>query len=133
MRNGRENVVKKHKKKAVEKGINLRHWLQQKLRRISYQWPNRKDAIVKSRMSRGRYKCASCEGEFGRQEIQLDHIVPVIDPHVGFVDWNTYIDRLFSAVSNFQTLCKPCHNAKTFRETEVRKQVKSRQDPDDEI
>ena len=114
---------------------NLRNFLTNKLRRISYQWPPRQQAIRNARVERGVYKCASCEGLFGPKEIQLDHIVPVIDEEIGFVDWNTYIDRLFCVEENFQVLCKPCHETKTFFEQEIRKQVKQekKKDEDDEI
>lgn len=103
---------------------NLRHWLTNKLRRLSYQWAPRKQAIKDARLERGVYKCAICEGRFGPKEIQLDHKIPVVDEEVGFIDWNTYIDRLFCDVDNFQVLCKPCHETKTFFEQEIRKQVK---------
>lgn len=107
-----------------KKTPNHRHWLTNKLRRLSYMWPPRKEAIKNARLERGIYKCAICEGRFGPKEIQLDHKIPVIDEEVGFVDWNTYIERLFCDVSNFQVLCKPCHETKTFFEQEIRKQVK---------
>lgn len=102
----------------------IKNWLVQKLRRLSYQWPPRKAAIKKGRVSRGKYKCSICEGIFGPKQIQLDHILPVIDEEMGFVDFNTYIERLFCEEDNFQILCKPCHAAKTFFEQEIRKQVK---------
>lgn len=103
---------------------NIRRWLINKLRRLSYQWPDRKLAIVNARIERGKYRCATCEGSFGPKEIQLDHKIPVIDEEIGFVDFNTYIERLFCDEDNFQVLCKPCHAAKTFFEQEIRKQVK---------
>ncbi len=87
-------------------------------------WPPRKEAITNARVERGVYKCATCEGLFGPKEIQLDHKIPVVDEEVGFVDFNTYIERLFCDVDNFQVLCRPCHATKTFFEQEIRKQVK---------
>lgn len=93
-------------------------------------WPPRKDAISAARLERGIYKCASCEGRFGPKEIQLDHIIPVVDEETGFIDWNTYIDRLFCEEAGFQVLCKPCHEAKTFFEQEIRKQVKREKNKD---
>ncbi len=113
----------------------LKHWLTQKLRRASYMWPPRKAAIKAGRVSRGKYRCASCEGEeFGPKDIQLDHVIPVVDEEVGWIDWNTYIDRLFCGEENFQVLCKPCHAAKTFFEQEIRKQVKQeKRKGDDDI
>lgn len=121
--------------KSKKKSPNLRNWLTNKLRRLSFQWPPRQQAIRNARIERGIYKCASCKGQFGPKEIQLDHIVPVIDEEIGFVDFNTYIDRLFCAEENFQVLCKPCHETKTFFEQEIRKQVKQdkKKDEDDDI
>lgn len=116
------------KKKSDEP--NIKNWLTHKLRRISYQWGPRKIALAKSRIARGKYKCASCGGEdFGPKDIQLDHIKPVIDPHFGFTDWNSYIERLFCSENGFQTLCVSCHKYKTFQEDEVRKMVKSEKQP----
>lgn len=122
-------------KTSKKRSPNLRNFLTNKLRRLSYQWSPRKEAIKKARIERGVYVCAICEGKFGPKEIQLDHKIPVIDEEVGFVDWNTYIERLFCAEENFQVLCKPCHETKTFFEQEIRKQVKQekRQDEDDDI
>jgi 5-methylcytosine-specific restriction endonuclease McrA len=122
-------ITKSERKKAKP---NLRHFLTNKLRRISYQWAPRKQAIVNARVERGVYKCASCEKLFGPKEIQLDHKIPVVDEEVGFTDWNTYIERLFCDVDNFQVLCIPCHEAKTFFEQEIRKQVKREKIDDEE-
>lgn len=62
------------------------------------------------------YKCKKCKGEFPATEIQVDHRKPVVDPKIGFVDWNTYIERLFCKKSNLQVLCKVCHKEKTKKE-----------------
>ncbi len=120
-------MKKKRNKKTSKKksSINLEHYLKQKLRRISYQWPPRKAAIVKGRVSRGKYRCSSCQGDnFGPKEIQLDHTIPVIDPHEGFTTWDNYINRLFCDVDGFSIMCIECHKIKTFRENQVRKIVK---------
>lgn len=111
----------------------MRHWLTNKLRRLSYQWPPRREAISKARLERGVYLCNTCGGHFGPKEIQLDHIKPVVDEETGFVDWDTYIERLFCSADGFQVLCKTCHDAKTFLEKEIRIQVKreKRKDEDD--
>jgi hypothetical protein len=50
---------------------------------------------------------------------QLDHSDPVVEPEVGFKDWNTYIDRMF--LNKMQFLCKPCHASKTADENIIRK------------
>jgi hypothetical protein len=118
-------TTKRPKKKAKEKEFNIQHWLSQKLRRISYQYPPRKEAIKRDRVARGKYRCNSCGGEnFGPKDIQLDHTEAVIDPVKGFQDWNTYIARLFCDVDGWKILCKQCHEAKTFLENNVRRQIK---------
>lgn len=127
-------MKRKIKRTSKKSSFNLQHWLVQKIRRISYQFPARKEAIKNARVERGRYKCAGCGGIFKQGEFQLDHIEPVIDPHTGFVDWNTFIARLFCDVDGWQILCKEvCHKYKTSRENEVRKQIKREQLPEEDI
>ena len=58
-------------------------------------------------------------GEFPATEIQVDHKKPVVDPKIGFVDWNTYITRMFCKKSNLQVLCKSCHTKKTKKEKDI--------------
>ncbi len=62
------------------------------------------------------YKCKKCKKDFPAKMVQVDHIKPVVDPKVGFVDWNTFIDRLFCERNNLQVLCKACHDLKTKKE-----------------
>jgi 5-methylcytosine-specific restriction endonuclease McrA len=80
-------------------------------------------------MRRVHYKCASCGLHFldktGFKQIALDHILPVIDPLVGWVDYNTYIERLFCSIDNLQVLCKPCHSKKSIAEGGTRKQTRT--------
>lgn len=127
----KKNRKRKHKKSS----FNLQHWLIQKIRRISYQYPARKEAIKSARVARGQYKCAKCENLFKPGEFQLDHIHPVIDPHEGFKDWNTFIERLFCSIEGWQILCLGCHKVKSSYENEIRKQIKreNRKDEDDGI
>ncbi len=119
-------MARKKTSKAAPKTPNIRHWLTHKLRRASYAWPPRKDAIKNARVARGQYKCATCENIFGPKQIQLDHTMPVIDPHQGFTTWDDYINRLFCAEAGFNVMCKGCHSVKTQFENEIRKQVKSK-------
>lgn len=92
-------------------------WMMNGLRRISYRWPPRYKTKLAARVERGVYKCArkGC-GNHPAKEVQLDHIKPVIDPKTGFVDWNTYIERLFVGPSGWQVLCKKHHKQKSKRE-----------------
>lgn len=83
------------------------------------------------------YRCKECERLFFDYEylptkkgglkktamIAIDHVQPIVDPKVGFVDWDVYIKRMFEG--ELQVLCnypglrdgKPsCHHAKTALE-----------------
>lgn len=77
------------------------------------------------------YACAACGEEYPASETQVDHILPVVDPTQGFVDWNTYIPRLFCPKENLQLLCSSCHDLKTMEEkqskqlTSKSKQIKA--------
>lgn len=66
------------------------------------------------------YKCAKCKKEFTSTNVQVDHKKPVVDPKEGFVDWNTYIERMYCSIKNLQVLCKPCHKTKTLAERKKR-------------
>lgn len=66
------------------------------------------------------FKCNSCQEEFTQKDVQVDHIIPVIDPVIGFTDWNDYIENLFCGKENLQLLCKPCHAKKTLEERGVK-------------
>lgn len=122
-------ATKKKKRITTEEEAEnfLRSWLTQKLRRISYQWPARKEALRRARISRGKYRCAMCDDEdkiYGRKEIVLDHKDPVIDPFEGWIGWDEYLRRLFCPEDNWQVLCKDHHDIKTAIENEIRRDTK---------
>lgn len=66
------------------------------------------------------YRCSICLGEFTNNNVEVDHVSPVVDPSVGFLDWNTYISRLFSSRENYQLVCKACHKIKTNNEKKIK-------------
>jgi 5-methylcytosine-specific restriction endonuclease McrA len=72
------------------------------------------------------YQCSGCGGEFTNANVEVDHISPVVDPAVGFVDWNTLVCRLFSPKENYQLLCKSCHQIKTNHEKKLKKEAKNK-------
>ena len=107
------------------------------LRGISMRWPPKNRVKQKARIARGVYLCEGYKTRPHKVPASLpplpgnkrrinnsivDHIQPVIDPCVGFVDWNTLIKRLFCEEKGFQLLCHECHKAKTKDEREDRKQ-----------
>ena len=91
------------------------------LRRATYRWPPRSDALKDARKERNLYICAMCESGFKNSEVVLDHIFPVVDPKTGFTTWDDYINRMFPEKDGFQVLCLSCHDIKTQLEDEMRK------------
>jgi hypothetical protein len=81
------------------------------------------------------YECALCHRKFKGTEVAVDHIDPVIEIEKGFVDWNTFIDRLgWERKENLQVVCSyklknkvlhgdisSCHHIKTQEERAARK------------
>ena len=66
------------------------------------------------------YTCNSCKKEYPAKEVNVDHVIPVVDPAKGFTTWDDFISRLFCEKSNLQVLCSACHTIKTRQEREVR-------------
>ena len=91
------------------------------LRRVSRWWTAKVEAMKKQKVSPGKYKCEMCNEVYPQKEIKMDHKEPVVDPKTSFVDWNTYIERMFCNEEGFQALCESCHFLKTTLEHEVRK------------
>lgn len=67
------------------------------------------------------YRCFACKSLFPTKSVVVDHVSPVVDTMTGFVDWNTYVDRMFCEEDGLQVLCKTCHSEKTKRERTERK------------
>lgn len=70
--------------------------------------------------------CAKCnEWKRSRKgsKFAIDHIDPVVDPVIGFVDINTYFERLWVSLdkTKLQKLCGDCHQIKTNAEWFVRR------------
>lgn len=100
---------------------NLKRFLISILRRATYRWPPRSEALKEGRKERNTYQCAMCNDMFKNNEIVLDHVKPVVDPKTGFTTWDEYIDRMFPEKQGFQVLCSGCHDIKTELEDEMRK------------
>ena len=66
------------------------------------------------------YTCNECKKEYPAKEVNVDHVLPVVDPFEGFKDWDTFIKRLFCTKENLQVLCSKCHTIKTKEEREIR-------------
>lgn len=104
----------------------LKAWVVNALRRASYRWPARSEAMKAARISRGLYLCNICKGTFGAKEIAVDHVVSVVG-ETGFTTFDEYIKRLFCNVSGFQILCRAtCHLNKTNQENQLRKEYRNK-------
>jgi len=103
------------------------------LRGAHGKWGVKSDVKRYARVGHGRYCCAEC-GDTGpttlppldgqkrrRNNSAVDHIDPVVEPSTGFVDWNTYIERMFLEAEGYQVLCWQCHKDKTEAERKQRK------------
>jgi len=123
------------------KEINFKTWLTWTLRKASYRWPPRLQALTNAQISkpefsrnpgetvtlrvRNFYRCAHCKLGFSRKGVSIDHIEPVVDPKKGWQGWEEYVTRMFCQVGGFQIICGKCHDKKTLKETKVRTKSKA--------
>ena len=74
-----------------------------------------------------QYKCYVCSEWVGSTGVQVDHIVPVINPEIGFETWEIYEKRLFCGKDNLGVICEACHKAKTDSEKAIAKERRKRE------
>ena len=57
------------------------------------------------------------------KQVVVDHIKPVVNPEVGFTNWDDYIKGMFPSDEEkpFQAICRECHDIKCQKEREERK------------
>lgn len=110
------------------------------LRRASMRWAPISQCFKDARTRRGFYICNGCKEEVpastrdenGKRvkNAVVDHIIPVIDPEIGWVSWDETIDRMFPEIDGLQVLCYQCHEEKTNKEKAL---AKLRRDASKEI
>ena len=74
-----------------------------------------------------RYVCNICGKPFGSNDLEVDHVIEVIEVGRKSKDmsWDEIIARMFnSPKENLQAVCKTCHKAKTDRVNAERRKVK---------
>lgn len=111
----------------------FRSFITSAIRNASTRWGPKYLCIKRAFVSHGKnpktgrmcklHKCAMCDELFPQSDMRADHINPVVDPTIGFVDWDTYIDRMFVEVEGFQALCQTCHHRKSQAERMQRRGV----------
>lgn len=123
-------------RKVVEKPHNAGQWTRSRfhsfvagaLRQASNRWPPKFTVRKAAWIERGVYECAGYKRSphpIPAKDVKVDHIDPVVDPAVGFVNWDQYIERLFVEIEKLQVLCETCHNHKSKDEKEIRKNGKT--------
>ncbi len=87
--------------------------------RVWMWWEPRQEVKKRCQIRTGWWKCEICKRETERLEI--DHIIPVVKPQDGFIDWNTYIDSKFVQADLLQGVCRECHKEKSKKENKIRR------------
>jgi 5-methylcytosine-specific restriction endonuclease McrA len=86
------------------------------------RWGPIAECLKSARVTRGEYFCAGCRqtvpasikvGGRRTKNVHVDHILPIIDPDVGFTTYDDLIERMFCESDNLQVLCTECHDIKT--------------------
>lgn len=99
------------------------------LRQATMKWGPKWAAVDDSFVEKGKnpvtgkpcklHRCALCGLLYKKGDMKADHIEPVVDPSVGFQDWNTYVERMFVEKEGYQAVCTTCHKLKTSEEREI--------------
>lgn len=110
-------------------------------RKLSLSWEPRQQAKNECKVDSALHRCSKCgtlcyEGSSEKNYeafvekyspetvlfdgIKLDHINPVVDPLVGFQDWDKFYEGLFCAKDNFRGICSLCHDKKSATENKIR-------------
>lgn len=109
---------------AVKDNTKLKQFLINTLRRASYRWPGRYQAMKKTHIGKNEYFCQECGLVHGRKEGAMDHIIPVVDPEKGWENLDVFAERMFVGEEGYSRLCNSCHEEKTKKENSIRKQNK---------
>lgn len=128
----------------MSKEFNLKQYLKNGVRRLSYRYPARSQAVALVRIPRPldwpnkRVKwvcpCAACKKVFELGDMQADHVEPIIPvtgwpeapksdlyDHRGGPDMNVLVYRCFVSPDKYQMLCKECHKTKSKAENAQRR------------
>jgi hypothetical protein len=108
----------------------FKNWIISLLRRGTLRFPNRSIALEKAKRGKMRnrhtgrmaehYECFKCGILEPLSHTHVDHNPPVVCPKTGFVNFDTYIERMFAPPKVWRVSCKPCHAKITGKETKQR-------------
>jgi hypothetical protein len=119
----------------------FKSFIKNNLRNATRKWAPISDCLKDARTRRGFYLCNGCKQEVPNtirdekgkriKNVLVDHIEPIIDPAIGWTDWDDCINRMFCEADNLQVLCHECHKAKTDEEKAVAKQRRDKAKEED--
>lgn len=109
------------------------NFVKNQLRSATRKWAPIQQCKKVNKVGYGEYKCECCrdvvpptifDPDKGKRvtNVFVDHIRPVVDPEVGFISWDSFINGLFCEADNLQLLCRKCHDLKTREEIDVAKE-----------
>ena len=120
----------------------FRSFIRGNLRRTSQRWPPISNALKHARVNRGEYLCAKCKqiipatikNEKGKRikNAVVDHVDPIIDPKIGWVSYDSLVERMFVEEDKLQVLCYDCHKKKTDEEKAIAKERRTNEGIDEE-
>ena len=128
-------MTSKEKKRKKPKTYNQNAAIRAALRRTFSRSPIVREVLMAGRREMPKYKkdgtlaakpavqyqCQICNEWVSSTKVSVDHVIPVIPMDGTFVDWNTFVERLFCDRSNLQRVCEGCHHTKTQYERQQRK------------
>jgi 5-methylcytosine-specific restriction endonuclease McrA len=128
----------KHIKRKTKRKWNEDSAIRSAIRRVFSRSPVVMEVLNGGRRTKPRYKkdgtrhkvdavefqCQVCLNWVGRNFIEVDHKIPVVDIQTGFIDLNTYKKRLFCSKENLQRICDACHQKKSNAENLIRRTLK---------
>lgn len=85
------------------------------LRRMFTRYPPKYKCLTNARVSRGKYRCASCGGVFSKKNIAVDHIKQCGSLNT-YGDLPAFVENMFCPLGGLQVLCNSCHRNKSMRE-----------------
>ena len=131
----RRKLVPRTRASGTMTEAGFRSWIVSGLRTKSRWWKPMQNAKNKAKTGRKVVNpktgklcmsgiCAGCGDEVPLKDLQMDHKEPVVDPAVGFVSWDVYIERMFPEEDGYQALCHTCHTEKTSAERAIQTERK---------
>lgn len=118
------------KKTRTKKDPSLKYMIA--AARKIWRWtPERRQVLARAKVGKG-WKCEICEtvGFVGKKTfkngktrkvmpVQVDHIVPIGQEPFAWLEFGSWLSRLFCALTNLQCICRACHQLKTNKERAV--------------